>query len=198
MPLSTTYLLPAILLNPPFIMHLINTFVSHIIPPSTAVISHSPHPFMESLGPAPGTTPYLDVHADNALCWRYTAVMVVVQVLAFGRVSENRVQRRARKAATLDRERSRREHVERVREAVDRKSSARAMIGGLDGAADSIDENDDYHPRPSGHEIMNGKPKTNGKAQAKLDLSGKSIQKEGLDAESETSLTETSDEEMMI
>ena len=153
---------------------------------------------MESIGPVPGTTPYLDVHVDDALCWRYTAVMVVLQVLAFGRVSENRVQRRARKAAKVERERSWREQVECAGEAVDRKSSMMAMNNGLDGAANSIDENGDCHLGMNGHEVLNGKSKTNGTAHKMLDLSEEPVQIEELDMESETSLTETSEEEMMV
>lgn len=93
--LSTTYLLPAIFLNPPMVLHLINTFMSHLQPlPST--ISTSPHPRLQLLGPVPGAPLYLDMHADQQLCWRYTAVMVVVQLLAIGRVKDNRGRRRGR------------------------------------------------------------------------------------------------------
>jgi hypothetical protein len=93
--LSTTYLLPAIFLNPALVLHLINTFMSHLQPqPSGA--SGSPHPRLQALGPVPGSTPYLDMHADEQLCWRYTAVMVVVQLLAIGSVKDNRGRRRGR------------------------------------------------------------------------------------------------------
>jgi len=47
----------------------------------------------------------MDMHDDDQLCWKYTAVMVVVQLFAFGRVSEKRGQRKARKAARLEKER---------------------------------------------------------------------------------------------
>jgi len=194
MALTTTYLLPAILLNPAFILHLINTFVSHTVPPSPAVVSHSPHPFIESIGPAPGTTPYLDMHADDGLCWRYTAIVVVVQVLAFGRVSDNRVQRRVRKAAKAERERSRREKLDGIEEGVDGKSSV-VVNGGLDGAVKSVDENRDCQLELAPHDVMNGNNKS---TYATMEISGKEIQLEGLETESEASLTEMSDEEMMI
>ncbi|TVY38379.1 hypothetical protein LOCC1_G006484 [Lachnellula occidentalis] len=103
--LSSTYLIPALIFNPAFILHLINTFVSHFVP-SPPTVSHSPHPVMEHLGPVQGTTLYMDMHDDDQLCWKYTAVMVVVQLFAFGRVSEKRGQRKARKAAArLEKER---------------------------------------------------------------------------------------------
>ncbi|PSS16505.1 hypothetical protein M430DRAFT_35283 [Amorphotheca resinae ATCC 22711] len=93
--LSTTYLFPAILLNPPFLLHLINTFISRLVhqPPITSV---SPHPIMESMGPVPGSKPYLDMHADDHLCWRYAVFMVVLQVLVYGRVQVNRIRTKSR------------------------------------------------------------------------------------------------------
>lgn len=96
--LSSTYLVPAILLNPAFILHLINTFISHVIPP-VPTVSVSPHPFMESLGPVPASKPYMDMHADDQLCWSYTAIMVFIQLLVFGRVQDNRVRRKSARAA---------------------------------------------------------------------------------------------------
>lgn len=191
--LSTTYLIPAILLNPAFVLHLVNTFVSHLVPPSPPVISHSPHPFMESLGPVPGSTLYWDMHADDGLCWRYTAIMVVVQVLAFGRVQDNRVQRRDRKAAKAERERSRREEMERMG-AQERMLGAKAMNGGMDGAQDSIDEGICLESL-NGH--ANRVLKLNGAATL-IGMSDKKTNTECLETESEASLTETSEEEMMI
>jgi hypothetical protein len=195
--LSTTYLIPAILLNPAFILHLINTFVSHLVPPSPAVTSHSPHPFMESIGPLPGSTPYWDMHADDALCWRYTAVMVVVQVLAFGRVQDNRVARRERRAAVkAERERMRKIELE----CEEHKIMANGM--GIDGAQDEIGEwikgagDSDGECEVNGHAVqqlsrifsgLNGKEPTTNPI--------KDIQTE--ETESDESLTETSEEEMM-
>ena len=138
------------------------------------------------------------MHADDALCWRYTAIMVVVQVLAFGRVQDNRVERRKRKAAKAEREKSRRDQVECAGEPDDRKSGANAMNGGLDGAGDSIDESVDCHMGLNAHEVISGKAKSNGVAHPIISLSEKRNQTEGLETESEASLTETSDEEMMI
>ena len=147
---------------------------------------------MESIGPVQGSTPYWDMHADDGLCWRYTAIMVVVQVLAFGRVHDNRVQRRDRKAAKAERERSRREGVDWVGEPQEQKASAK-MKGGLDGAQDSIDEGISFHMVANGK--MNG---TLDGAAIPIEISEKATQIEGLETESESSLTETSEEEMMI
>jgi hypothetical protein len=192
--LSTTYLIPAILLNPAFVLHLINTFVSHLVPPSPPVISHSPHPFMESIGPVPGSTPYWDMHADDALCWRYTAIMVLLQVLAFGRVQDNRLARRERRAAIkAERERMRKVEVECVGE--ERKVVAKGT--GADGAQDPIEE---WEGNGHANRKMNG-GFTGLNGAVKLPTMGpeKATQREGVDeAESEESLTETSEEEMMI
>lgn len=55
----------------------------------------------------------MDMHANDQLCWRYTAFMVVVQLIAFGGVSDKRGRRKARKAAILEREKLRREKTQK-------------------------------------------------------------------------------------
>jgi hypothetical protein len=173
--ISTTYLLPAIILNPAFILHLINTFFSHYMPPPPT-ISYSPHPFMESLGPLPGTTLALDMHANDQLCWGYTAIMVIAQVFAFGKVSDNRI---ARKAARLERERLRKEKLEKMAET--KAPTTNGHIAGVDGASEV-----------AGLEF-NGNGHTNGKA-----MSGTVDKKDTHDLSGEESMIETSEEEMMI
>jgi hypothetical protein len=182
--LSTSYLLPAVLLNPAFVLHLINTYVSHMWPPPPT-ISHSPHTIMESLGPLPGSTPYLDMHADDKLCWRYTIVMVIVQLFSFIRVSDNRGRRRsAREAAKLERERIRKEKSEQIEQM---KMHVVSQVSGtgsyLDGACDFPDE-----------------PYTNGIARGEengvVEI-GKADQRR-IESSSEESLTETSEEEIII
>ena len=153
---------------------------------------------MESLGPVPGTALCWDVHADDAFCWRYTAVMVLVQVLAFGRVSENRVQRRARRAAKRENGQSPGEHDDCDREAVDGKFNALFMNDALDGAGDVMDESSNYHLGLNGHEAANSKAKLIGGARTTNDFSKNSVQSKGSEVESEASLTETSEEEMMM
>jgi hypothetical protein len=182
--LSTSYLLPAVLLNPAFILHLINTYVSHMWPPPLT-ISHSPHPFMESLGPLPGSKPYLDMHDDETLCWRYTAVMVIVQVFSFIRVSDNRVRRRsAREAAKLERERIRKEKSEQIEQM---KLHVASPVSGIEKYSDSACE-------------FPEKSYTNGTAHGSEDgvvKVGKPDQ-QSVESSSEESLTETSEEELMI
>ncbi|CZR63503.1 uncharacterized protein PAC_13400 [Phialocephala subalpina] len=180
---SSNYLLPAILLNPAFVLHLINTFVSHIFPPTTTV-THSPHPIMESLGPLPGSTLYFDVHADDRLCWGYTGVMVVLQMLAIGRVQDNRDRRReAKAAARLERERGKKEKLDKL--AIERKAL------GLDGAKDSdpagISGDGQEHP-------LTGL--THRGEDELVEESDLEERKSGL--ESDTSVTETSEEEMFV
>ncbi|KAF7916252.1 uncharacterized protein EAE97_012130 [Botrytis byssoidea] len=126
--LSTTYLIPGILLNPAFVLHLINTFVSHLLPPPPTM-STSPHPIFESLGPLPGSQWALDMHEDDALCWRYTAVMVVIQMWIFGRVSGNRISMKDAKASRIERERARRERSAMA----EAESTSAKLTNGLDG-----------------------------------------------------------------
>ncbi|KAF4632214.1 hypothetical protein G7Y89_g5917 [Cudoniella acicularis] len=154
---SSTYLLPAIILNPAFILHLINTFVSHWVPPPPTV-SHSPHPFMESLGPVPGSILYLDMHADEQLCWGYTVVMVIIQVLAFGRVSDNRVRRKSAKAAKIEREKIRREKLEKLQaERMHIASQTNGHADALDGLRDLPQKNGNINGAVNGLQTPNGK-----------------------------------------
>ncbi|KAI9850716.1 MAG: hypothetical protein M1838_005207 [Thelocarpon superellum] len=90
--LTNTYLLPAILLNPVLLLHTLNTIVSRL-PSAFPSIAMDVSP-LPRYGPH-ATLPYLDVHANDNLCWSYTAFMVGVQLLAFGRVSGMRRQAEA-------------------------------------------------------------------------------------------------------
>ncbi|KAM0145408.1 hypothetical protein ACHAP3_000539 [Botrytis cinerea] len=130
--LSTTYLIPGILLNPAFVLHLINTFISHLVPPPLTM-SASPHPIFESLGPLPGSQWALDMHEDDALCWRYTAVMVVIQMWIFGRVSGNRISMKDAKAVRIERERARRERSA----IIEAESTSAKLSKGLDGICEA-------------------------------------------------------------
>ena len=64
-----------------------------------SVATSSLFPSFEVLGPPGNQTPYLDMHKDDALCWKYTALMVVVQVLAYSKVCDNREIRKLAKKA---------------------------------------------------------------------------------------------------
>jgi hypothetical protein len=162
--LTTTYLVPAILLNPAFILHLFNTFISHMDPTSFAP-STSPHRWLERLGPVANSEPYLDMHANDQLCWSYTIFMVLVQLLAFGRVSDNRVKRRAVRAAKKERERQLKVAVEEAQHA---RREAAARVTSLDGAVETAAIGNGVAKKPvSGHKVtesrvlstMNGKIK---------------------------------------
>ena len=114
-------------------------------------------------------------------------MMVVVQVLAFGRVQDNRVARRERKSALKAEREKRREVLELASEEMKLAKS----VGGMDGAA-SIDEG-------TGLTFMNGNGSMNGGVNGAAKIPGKATQAEEMDEiESEASLTETSEEEMMI
>ncbi|KAG9237775.1 hypothetical protein BJ875DRAFT_369284 [Amylocarpus encephaloides] len=183
--ISSSYLIPAIVLNPAFILHLINTFVSHCVPPPPTA-SRSLHPTFEKLGPLPGSTPYLDMHADDQLCWGYTVVMVIVQVLAFGRVQDNRSAKKSAKAAKI--ERAKKDKSEKAQaERLEVMAKLNEMLGEIDGTAKSPKENID---KANGH--ANGQRSNGGLSKA---VDGASV------PESEASMTETSEtseEEMMI
>jgi hypothetical protein len=96
--LATTYLLPIIALNPSIVIHFINTIYSHFLP-SAGSVSHSPYPWFERLGPVPGTSLLYDVHDHDQSLWVFTVMMVLLQVVVFEWVKENRAQMElARKA----------------------------------------------------------------------------------------------------
>lgn len=131
--LTSTYLLPAILLNPILVLQSLNTLITHWAPASFPLVeaaATSPHPKIAYLGPPPGVAPFLDVHASEHLCWSYTLLMVIVQLLAFGQVHNTRDRRKVAKAKKVERDRVVRERMvaERVRSHEPRDSG----IGGLD------------------------------------------------------------------
>ncbi|KAL8657765.1 MAG: hypothetical protein Q9226_001581 [Calogaya cf. arnoldii] len=99
--LSTSYLLPAIFLNPVLFLHGLNTILSRIIPPILEVRMPVQPPPYSTFGPS-ASHPHLDVHASDNLCWSYTVVMICAQLMAFGRVHRLREQgkeeRRLKKA----------------------------------------------------------------------------------------------------
>ncbi|RDL31950.1 uncharacterized protein BP5553_09352 [Venustampulla echinocandica] len=176
--ISCNYLVPAILLNPAFILHLINALMSRFVLPGPHPPSHSPNPFMEMLGPAPGSTPYLDMHSDDQLCcYGYTAIMVMVQIFAFGRVQDNRVRKRGAKAATSEREARRKEKLDILQEdGVEASTKTNGVIRRSDGATNGNGKCD----------IARTSTLSNGGVEASDDL------------ETEESMTETSEEEMML
>ncbi|KAI9715589.1 MAG: hypothetical protein M1812_005893 [Candelaria pacifica] len=92
-PLSSTYLLPALFLNPVLFLHGVNTILSRALPP---IPSDFPTPPLSNWGPE-ATLPHLDLHASDNLCWSYTVFIVGVQLVAFGRVSQRREGIRERK-----------------------------------------------------------------------------------------------------
>ncbi|KAI9733807.1 MAG: hypothetical protein M1818_007074 [Claussenomyces sp. TS43310] len=99
---TTTYIVPALLLNPCIVLHFLNTFMSRLNP-GILDASSSPHEWLERFGPMAHSDAYFDLHLNDYLCWGYTILMVFVQIMVFGKVSDNRVQR---KAARRERDRS--------------------------------------------------------------------------------------------
>jgi hypothetical protein len=103
-------------------------------------MSVSPHPIFESLGPLPGTELAFDMHEDEALCWRYTFVMVVVQLLAFGRVSNNRVRRSHARASRGGKDKLRKEKTSEMTAA---EPLLVKTVNGFDGTTDPAGCNND-------------------------------------------------------
>lgn len=137
---------------------------------------------MESIGPIRNAPPYLDMHADDQLCWGYTVVMVLVQVFAFGRVNDNRVRRKSAKAAKLERERMRKEKLEKPVE--DRKPAALKPNGHVNGTWDGTCD------VPAEQKLSNGV--ANGGT-----TKHESSDERKKDSDSDETLTETSEEEMI-
>jgi len=104
--LSTSYLLPAVLLNPILILHTLNSLLCRLLPS----FADQPLPTWSdptTWGPH-GTPPYLDVHSSANFCWVYTICMVCLQLFAFEKVSQGRcdarekVEAEAREVAAED------------------------------------------------------------------------------------------------
>lgn len=86
--LSTTYLVPAIFLNPILFLHSVNTILTQILPP------------VNDFSKATWTQPHIDIHANDGLCWSYTMVMVAMQLMVFGSVGGARRKKKDQKAAS--------------------------------------------------------------------------------------------------
>lgn len=69
------------------------------------------------------------MHEDDALCWRYTAVMVLIQMWVFGRVSGNRISMKDARAVRIERDRVRRERSALL----EAESTSAKSTNGLDG-----------------------------------------------------------------
>jgi hypothetical protein len=148
--LSSTYLIPAVLLNPVIILHGFNTFCSHFVS-TTLPVSTSNHQWLENLGPAAATGPYVDVHSSDQLCWSYTLIMVLLQVLAYGKVNDTRVRKKsARAAAKAERER-------KASQKVDKTASEAYPLGTMNGHVSECDTVKDTSSQPYAKNATNGR-----------------------------------------
>ena len=93
--LTSTYLFPAVCLNPILFLHCLNTILSRILPPIVAAEPVQPPPYTP-LGPSPNH-PHLDVHQSDNLCWSYTLVIVLAQLYTYTGISSHRTKRKERK-----------------------------------------------------------------------------------------------------
>jgi len=90
--LSTSYIIPAIFLNPVLFLHGLNTIFSRTLPP-IAVAGPIQRPPYTVYGPA-AVRQHVDVQSSENLCWGYTIIMIFAQLLAYGQISQHRVERR--------------------------------------------------------------------------------------------------------
>lgn len=184
--ITTSYLLPAIVFNPILILHGFNTFVSHVIPSAiNSSSSTSPHEWLKALGPTSPAEPYFNVHTNDQLCWSYTALLVFLQLLLFGRVQDNRVRRKSAKAAAK---------AERERHAngtmpVERKS---AQKGSFEVRKDVVDRAYDSVSKGAAQERMNGHTSTLSSGSVSSTWSKRDV------SDSDESTQETSEEETML
>jgi len=116
--------------------------------------------------------------------------MVFVQILAFGRVQDNRVKRKSAKAARIERDRIRKEKLEKLEAA--RSSKLKMQENGY---ANALDMDELLEELPNGIT----QPLTNGTANGRaVPVNGQSRDIKDGTPETEGSITETSEEEMMI
>ncbi|KAL9099367.1 MAG: hypothetical protein Q9163_005128 [Psora crenata] len=92
--LSTSYILPAIVLNPILFLHSLNALLARLLPPIMIDATVQPPPYY-ARGPS-AEHPHLDIHASDRLCWGYTVLMVCAQLVAFRRVSIRREEKEQR------------------------------------------------------------------------------------------------------
>jgi len=90
--LSTSYIIPAIFLNPVLLLHGLNTIFLRTLPPIAVAgpIQRSPYTMY---GPA-AVRQHVDVQSSENLCWGYTIIMIFAQLLAYGQISQRRVEGR--------------------------------------------------------------------------------------------------------
>jgi len=92
--MKTSYLVPAILLNPILFLHSINTLLAQLSP-TTLNPSNAALPFtIDSLKNWPEHK--VDMHSNDNLCWSYTMVLVCAQCWVFGKVLSARERKKIR------------------------------------------------------------------------------------------------------
>jgi hypothetical protein len=89
--MKTSYLVPAILLNPILFLHSVNTLLAQIFPTPLSTSSGAEPFSLDAL--SHWQEHKIDIHARDNLCWSYTMVMVFAQCWAFCKVSFAREKR---------------------------------------------------------------------------------------------------------
>lgn len=87
--ISTSYILPAIFLNPVLFLHGLNSILSRILPPIVIPAATVQRPAYSMLGPA-ATHQHIDIQNSENLCLGYTFVMICAQLVAYDRVMKVR------------------------------------------------------------------------------------------------------------
>ena len=80
--LLLSFVLPAVLLNPVLFLHGLNAILSRVLPPIAVPNTSTQPPPYHPLGPS-AENPHIDIHASDSLCWSYTGLILVAQLVAF-------------------------------------------------------------------------------------------------------------------
>ena len=118
--------------------------------------------------------------------------MVIVQLVAFGRIQDNRVAIKAKRAAKLERRRILSEKSARI------DQERRALMGQIDGAFDCFEDADQYVSPCTHGRAANGTPKMKTEMAVKHERAKDLASKKAMDSETSGELTETSEEELFI
>lgn len=115
--------------------------------------------------------------------------MVVVQLLAFGRIQDNRVQIKAKRAAKLDKEKKFKEKVAKLEE----ERRGQMKIAQVDGGCELFEDVERCVSPCTHGRAANGSAKSmNGKLSENGDVNGE------IESETSEELMETSEEELFI
>jgi hypothetical protein len=77
------FLIPSIILNPVLFLHSVNAVLTYLLP------------CLEDYDRSTYVQPHLDLHKDEHLCWVYTMLILLAQLIAFQRYDRSKEERDA-------------------------------------------------------------------------------------------------------